>query len=232
MHSFVGKLSRRGGGTEMVMYSEGSVATRKEIAAVRMEASADGQRRFKVILPAIDAETGFLRPVEGGEVRFLRDGRGTSIVGGSRAGLDAALRCSSDDEADATATVTQSRAPTFQPALGAGADVAPANEKRMKWQTHCCLVKEYLRLGAQSPHIIVLQNKEPKWDSTLRGYQLDFHGRAAKASEKNFQLVAASDPEKVVMLFGKQRDDRYSVDFRFPLCGLQAAAIATTLIQL
>ena len=241
--SFVGKLSRRASGLEMVMFSEGDKATRKEIVVVLLENFEDTSRSsFTVVLPAIDAESGYIRPVEGGEVRFLRDGRGgTSVAGGSRAGIDAAMAESSEDEVEATMSTMTKTAPKFAvvdasatpqvggtveaPAMAEGA----ATSSQKKWRTHSLLAKEYRR-DPRSPHIIVLKNKVPQWDGVLRGYTLDFHGRATKASEKNFQLVAASDPEKVVMLFGKQSEDRFALDFRYPLCGLQAAAIATTIM--
>lgn len=238
--SFVGKLSRRGSGLEMVMFSEGNKATRKEIVAILLENFEDTSRSsFTVLLPAIDAESGYIKPVEGGEVRFLRDGRGgTSVVGGSRAGIDAAMADSSEDDVDATMSTMAKAAPNFAAVDGTSATPGVPEGRaggvvdlglQKKWRSHSLLAREYKR-DPQSPHIIVLKNKTPQWDGVLRGYKLDFHGRATKASEKNFQLVAASDPDKVVMLFGKQSDDRFALDFRYPLCGLQAAAIATTIM--
>lgn len=248
--SFVGKLSRRGSGLEMVMFSEGNKATRKEIMTVLLENFEDTSRSsFTVLLPAIDAESGYIKPIEGGEVKFLRDGRGgTSVVGGSRAGIDAAMAESSDDDVvDATMSTMTKTAPKFAAVDGStgasGATGVPGSGSvdavdtpsggllgaQKKWRTHSVLAREYKR-DPRSPHIIVLKNKAPQWDGVLRGYKLDFHGRATKASEKNFQLVAVSDPQKVVMLFGKQSDDRFALDFRYPLCGLQAAAIATTIM--
>ncbi|KPA77318.1 tub family protein-like protein [Leptomonas pyrrhocoris] len=235
--SFVGKLSRRGNGLEMVMFSEGNKATRKEIVTVLLEHFEDtSQSAFTVLLPAIDAESGYMKPVEGGEVKFLRDGRGgASGAGGSRAGIDAAIADSSDEDVEGTASSTEKAAPRFAAVDGSGMPGAPdprsaeAMGSQKKWHSHSVLAKEYKR-DPRSPHIMVLKSKVPQWDGVLRGYKLDFHGRATKASEKNFQLVAVTDPEKVVMLFGKQSDDRFALDFRYPLCGLQAAAIATTIM--
>ncbi|EPY41079.1 tub family protein-like protein [Angomonas deanei] len=227
-NAFVGKMSRRSKGLELVMFSEGNNATRKELAAIMMLPSEDGQRRFRVILPTIDPDTGFIRPVEGGEVKFLRDGRGTSIVGGSRAGLAEAMLEFSGDDDDNPGSMTRSQAPTFAALTEPQAEV---HGTAKKLTMHCQLVREFLTNGEKSPNIIVLENRKPQWDSVLRGYQLNFHGRATEASEKNFQLVSPKDPEKVVMLFGKQKSDRYSVDFRYPLCGLQAAAIASALME-
>ncbi|KPI83098.1 tub family protein-like protein [Leptomonas seymouri] len=238
--SFVGKLSRRGNGLEMVMFSEGSKVTRKEIMAVLLENFEDtSQSSFTVVLPAIDAESGYIKPIEGGEVKFLRDGRGgTSLTSGSRTGIDAAMMGSSDEDVEAPTSTTAKVAPSFSAvdayaAQGGGgnpdARSGDVMNSQKKWRSHSMLAKEYKR-NPCSPHIIVLKNKVPQWDGVLRGYKLDFHGRATRASEKNFQLVAVTDPEKVVMLFGKQGDDRFALDFRYPLCGLQAAAIATTIM--
>ncbi|KAK7201645.1 tub family protein-like protein [Novymonas esmeraldas] len=232
--SFVGKLSRRGSGLEMVMFSEGSKATRKEILAVLLDNFADSSRSaFTVVLPAIDPDSGYLKPLEGGEVKFLRDGRGgTSVAGGSRAGIAEAMENSSEEDVDTGTSTMTKAAPTFAavggaPSASPGSGSAPGAQK--KWRSHGLLAREYRR-HPDSPNIVVLKNKAPQWDGVLRGYKLDFHGRATKASEKNFQLVAATEPEKVIMLFGKQSDDRFAIDFRYPLCGLQAAAIATTVM--
>lgn len=238
---YVGKTSARGKGSTIVMFSEGSKATRKEICAILFRPPQDGQRRFFVLLPAIDEETGYLRPLEGGQVKFLRDGRGTTLYGtagadaGSRGGIDAALQSLSDEEVTEEAITM---APDFTPTgqgqfagtvAGGGPAAAGAGGKKPKWRTDSLLVREFYS-NPRSTNIIVLANKPARWDSTLRGYQQDFHGRATKASEKNFQLVPINQPEKVVMLFGKQGGDRYAVDYRYPLCGLQAAGIATTMM--
>lgn len=230
--AFVGKLSRRGKGMEMVLFSEGSKDARKEILAVLLHNLADTNRSsFTVLLPAIDPESGYIKPLEGGEVEFLRDGRGSS-----HAGIDEAMVNSSDDDVDAAYSTMSRATPNFAAVCDSpGASGAPAPSRsetagrQKKWFLHGVLAREYRR-NPGSPNIIVLKSKEPQWDGVLRGYKLDFHGRSTKASEKNFQLVAVSDPGKVVMLFGKQDDDRFALDFRYPLCGLQAAAIATTIL--
>ncbi|KAG5509451.1 hypothetical protein JKF63_06761 [Porcisia hertigi] len=237
--SFVGRLSRRGDGMEMVMFSEGSKSTRKEILAVLLNNFADKSvSSLTVVLPAIDPESGYIKPLEGGEVRFLRDGRGgTSIDGGSRAGIDEALEESFFDDVGEACSIMSKAAPIF-PAVGDSLDVSGAPGAtgssetaggHKKSHVHSLLAREY-ESNPNSPNIIVLKSKAPQWDGVLRGYKLDFHQRATKASEKNFQLVAACDPGKVVMLFGKQSDDRFALDFRYPLCGLQAAAIATSIM--
>ena len=50
-----------------------------------------------------------------------------------------------------------------------------------------------------------------------------------RASVKNFQLVHASNPDYVVMQFGKSsKNDEFALDYRFPLCATQALSIALT----
>ena len=88
-----------------------------------------------------------------------------------------------------------------------------------------------------------VKTKLPAWNEEMQSYTLDYGGRARMASAKNFQLEMAdgSDPSPkgkagrgkssralkgVVMQFGKYDDDTFSLDYAFPLCGLQAFAIA------
>ena len=51
----------------------------------------------------------------------------------------------------------------------------------------------------------LLRNKAPRWNDALGAYCLNFGGRVTHASVKNFQLVAADDPEHIVLQFGKAR---------------------------
>lgn len=71
---------------------------------------------------------------------------------------------------------------------------------------------------------------------------LNFHGRVTQASVKNFQLVHASDgkhnilsvnfnsltstEDYVVLQFGRIADDIFTLDYRFPMCAVQAFGIA------
>lgn len=55
------------------------------------------------------------------------------------------------------------------------------------------------RKAAQSPSV-VLQNKPPHWNDTLRCWCLNFRGRVKLASVKNFQLVKANDPAKSIVM--------------------------------
>ncbi|XP_028029763.1 protein king tubby [Bombyx mandarina] len=83
------------------------------------------------------------------------------------------------------------------------------------------------RLKSQNyDDIVVLHNKTPVWNEETQSYVLNFHGRVTQASVKNFQIVHDSDPEYVVMQFGRISEDVFTMDFRYPLCALQAFGIA------
>ncbi|XP_050091039.1 protein king tubby [Anopheles aquasalis] len=75
-------------------------------------------------------------------------------------------------------------------------------------------------------NVVELHNKTPIWNDETQSYVLNFHGRVTQASVKNFQLVHDSDPEYIVMQFGRTADDIFTMDFRYPLCAFQAFAIA------
>ncbi|XP_015185008.1 PREDICTED: protein king tubby isoform X1 [Polistes dominula] len=75
-------------------------------------------------------------------------------------------------------------------------------------------------------NLIELHNKTPVWNDDTQSYVLNFHGRVTQASVKNFQVVHDSDVDYVVMQFGRIAEDVFTMDYRFPLCTLQAFAIA------
>lgn len=75
-------------------------------------------------------------------------------------------------------------------------------------------------------NVVELHNKTPIWNDETQSYVLNFHGRVTQASVKNFQLVHDSDPEYIVMQFGRTAEDIFTMDFRYPLCAFQAFAIA------
>ncbi|XVF63831.1 hypothetical protein PTKIN_Ptkin09bG0118200 [Pterospermum kingtungense] len=81
---------------------------------------------------------------------------------------------------------------------------------------------------------LVLKNKAPRWHEQLQCWCLNFKGRVTVASVKNFQLVAAVEPngnvtaaeqEKVILQFGKIGKDIFTMDYRYPLSAFQAFAI-------
>lgn len=80
--------------------------------------------------------------------------------------------------------------------------------------------------GQNMDNVVELHNKTPVWNDDTQSYVLNFHGRVTQASVKNFQLIHDSDPEYIVMQFGRTSEDVFTMDFRYPLCALQAFAIA------
>ncbi|KAM6044297.1 tubby-related protein 1 [Chlamydotis macqueenii] len=74
--------------------------------------------------------------------------------------------------------------------------------------------------------VIELHNKAPVWNDETQSYVLNFHGRVTHASVKNFQIVHGSDPDYIVMQFGRVADDAFTMDYNYPLCAVQAFAIA------
>lgn len=75
-------------------------------------------------------------------------------------------------------------------------------------------------------NLIELHNKTPVWNDETQSYVLNFHGRVTQASVKNFQIVHDSDNDYVVMQFGRVAEDVFTMDYRYPMCALQAFAIA------
>ncbi|KAG8512034.1 Tubby-related protein 1, partial [Galemys pyrenaicus] len=74
--------------------------------------------------------------------------------------------------------------------------------------------------------LIELHNKPPVWNEDSGSYTLNFQGRVTQASVKNFQIVHADDPDYIVLQFGRIAEDAFTLDYRYPLCALQAFAIA------
>ncbi|XP_067408300.1 tubby-related protein 2 [Emydura macquarii macquarii] len=74
-------------------------------------------------------------------------------------------------------------------------------------------------------NLVVLQNKVPAWNEETQSYVLNFHGRVTQASVKNFQIVPDHDPEYIVLQFGRVAPDVFTMDYRAPLCALQAFAV-------
>ncbi|XP_067166538.1 tubby-related protein 1 [Apteryx mantelli] len=75
-------------------------------------------------------------------------------------------------------------------------------------------------------NVIELHNKAPAWNDDTQSYVLNFHGRVTHASVKNFQIVHGDDPDYIVMQFGRVADDAFTMDYSYPLCAVQAFAIA------
>ena len=61
----------------------------------------------------------------------------------------------------------------------------------------------------------------------MGAYVLNFNGRVTRASEKDFQLCITTTSESLVALqFGRVGKDAFTMDYQWPLCGLQAFGIA------
>lgn len=75
-------------------------------------------------------------------------------------------------------------------------------------------------------NLLELRNKTPVWNEDTQSYVLNFHGRVTQASVKNFQIVHENDADYIVMQFGRVTEECFSMDYCYPLCALQAFAIA------
>jgi len=91
------------------------------------------------------------------------------------------------------------------------------------------MVEKYKR--GETEGMIVLGNKQPKWNDQIRAYTLEFHGRVTMPSVKNFQLVDINNPQKILIQFGRVEENKFNLDYQSPLCGLQAFALAVTSLE-
>ncbi|XP_050951800.1 tubby-related protein 1 isoform X4 [Labeo rohita] len=78
----------------------------------------------------------------------------------------------------------------------------------------------------QMDNLIELHNKTPVWNDDTASYVLNFSGRVTQASVKNFQIVHSKDSSYIVMQFGRVADDIFTLDYNYPMCAVQAFAIA------
>uniref|UniRef100_A0A8D0B419 Tubby-like protein n=1 Tax=Salvator merianae TaxID=96440 RepID=A0A8D0B419_SALMN len=88
---------------------------------------------------------------------------------------------------------------------------------------HETLLVRYQNENMQN--LIKLQNKMPSWNRETQKYKLNFHGRVTEASVKNFQITSEDDPDSIILQFGRVAPDVFTMDYRFPLCTVQAFAI-------
>ncbi|KAI8073338.1 tubby C-terminal-like domain-containing protein [Gongronella butleri] len=77
-------------------------------------------------------------------------------------------------------------------------------------------------------NMLVLHNKSPQWNEETQSFVLNFSGRVTQASVKNFQIVHDNDLDYIVMQFGRVDRDYFTLDYKYPICLLQAFAIALT----
>ena len=75
-----------------------------------------------------------------------------------------------------------------------------------------------------------LETKEPVFENG--NYRLNFHGRVTIPSVKNYQLTTADDIHNVICQFGKVGENKFHLDYKFPLNAYQAFAIALTQFSL
>ncbi|KAM6977796.1 tubby-related protein 3 [Aplochiton taeniatus] len=78
----------------------------------------------------------------------------------------------------------------------------------------------------QMENLIELHNKAPVWNDDSASYVLNFNGRVTHASVKNFQIVHCKDNNYILMQFGRIADDAFTLDYSYPMCAVQAFAIA------
>lgn len=75
-------------------------------------------------------------------------------------------------------------------------------------------------------NLLDLHNKTPVWNEETASHVLNFNGRVTQASIKNFQIVHSKDLDYIVMQFGRIADDIFTLDYKYPMCAVQAFAIA------
>lgn len=75
-------------------------------------------------------------------------------------------------------------------------------------------------------NVIELHNKSPVWNEETQSYVLNFHGRVTHPSIKNFQIVHSDDLDYIIMQFGRVAGDAFTMDYKYPMCAVQAFAIA------
>ncbi|KAK5622458.1 hypothetical protein CRENBAI_003233 [Crenichthys baileyi] len=78
----------------------------------------------------------------------------------------------------------------------------------------------------RTENLIELHNKTPVWNEDTASHVLNFNGRVTQASVKNFQIVHNKDLDYIVMQFGRIADDIFTLDYNYPMCAVQAFAIA------
>ncbi|CAO2632883.1 Tubby-related protein 2 [Lemmus lemmus] len=101
-----------------------------------------------------------------------------------------------------------------------------SQKQRMRVQPQSDQDSLLSRLQKGARHgLLLLQNKAPSWSEESGAYVLNFHGRVTRASVKNFQIVHPDEPDHLVLQSGRVAPNIFTMDFRYPLCPLQAFAI-------
>ena len=74
---------------------------------------------------------------------------------------------------------------------------------------------------------IAMESRLPEWNSDAGSLVLTFQeGRVREPSAKNFLLTLAGEKNKYLIQFGKVKNGKYNLDFKYPLCPLQAFGVA------
>ncbi|KAJ3338503.1 ATP-binding cassette sub- G member 5 [Gonapodya sp. JEL0774] len=74
--------------------------------------------------------------------------------------------------------------------------------------------------------LLFLRNKPPRWSEATQSHCLNFGGRVTMPSIKNFQLIADSDENLVLMQFGRCGPDYFTMDVRHPMTPMDALGVA------
>jgi len=65
-----------------------------------------------------------------------------------------------------------------------------------------------------------------KYIFPVKNSYLDFQWNLLQASVKNFQIVHESDTDYIIMQFGRVAEDIFTMDYRYPMCAVQAFGVA------
>lgn len=79
---------------------------------------------------------------------------------------------------------------------------------------------------SQIGKLMSLVNNPPSWNEEVRAFVLNFNGRVTMASIKNFQMVEESNPDEILLQFGRTGKDTFSLDVQWPLSPFQAFSLA------
>ncbi|KAG7249515.1 hypothetical protein CRUP_015088 [Coryphaenoides rupestris] len=81
------------------------------------------------------------------------------------------------------------------------------------------------RNSKSTESVIELHNKTPVWNDDTQSYVLNFHGRT---DMQPFAILSVSPlpADYIVMQFGRVAEDVFTMDYNYPMCALQAFAIA------
>ena len=82
--------------------------------------------------------------------------------------------------------------------------------------------------SSNKEQFVVLETRKPKWNNKMDAWTMDFKGRVKLASKKNFILIDPQYDDRVLMLFGKVSQDKWSLDYAPPMNPLTCLFVALT----